>query len=341
MASIQKRPGPRYRVQVRLNGLYRSATFPTVALARRWATQTEHALYEQGHFAQAAAAQHRLDELLTRYAREVLPRKRPGTQGHQAQQLAWWTQQLGPLRLDQLTPARLTACRERLAETRAPATVNRYLAVLSHAFTVAIQEWGWLEASPLRRVRRLREPQGRIRCLDDAERQGLLVACAQSPNRLLLPVVVLALSTGARKQEILGLSWREVDWRRERVLLLVTKTGERRSVPLTGRALAELQALAKVRRLDTPLVFPRRDGRAPIDLRYAWQQAVRQAGLTDFRFHDLRHCCASYLAMHGASLVEIADVLGHKTFQMVKRYAHLTEAHTAQVVARMTAAIFA
>jgi integrase len=340
MASIQKRPGPRYRVQVRLKGRYRSATFPTRAQARRWAAQTEHALYEQVHFPVTEASRHTLRELLARYEREVLPHKRPGTQRHQAQQLAWWTQQLGHLRLDQVTPARLTACRERLAETRAPATVNRYLAVLSHAFSVAVQEWGWLEASSLRRVRRLREPQGRVRWLDDAERQCLLDACAQSPNRLLLPVVVLALATGARKQELLGLTWREVDLRRERVLLLVTKTGERRSVPLTGRALTELQTLAKVRRLDTALVFPRRDGRAPLDIRHAWQQAVRQAGLTDFRFHDLRHCCASYLAMHGASLVEMAEVLGHKTLHMVKRYAHLAEAHTAQVVARMTAAIF-
>ncbi len=341
MASIQKRPGPRYRVQVRLKGVYRSATLPTLEQARRWATQTEHRLYEQQHFVSVAAAQHRLSDLLTRYEQEVLPRKRPGTQRHQATQLAWWRQQLGTLRLEQLTPARLTACRERLAETRAPATVNRYLAVLSHALNVAVQEWGWLEVSPLRRVRHLREPQGRVRWLDDAERQRLLEACAQSPNRLLLPIVVLALATGARKQELLSLTWREVDLRRERVLLLVTKTGERRSVPLTGRALSALQALAQVRRLDTALVFPRRDGRAPLDIRHAWQQAVLQANRQDFRFHDLRHCCASYLAMHGASLVEIADVLGHKTFQMVKRYAHLTEAHTTQVVARMTAAIFA
>jgi integrase len=340
MASIQKRPGPRYRVQVRLKGVYRSATFPTLTQARRWATQTEHALYEQHHFPHAASAHYRLRDLLARYEREVLPRKSLGTQAHQAAQLAWWTHQLGHLRLDQLTPARLTACRERLAETRAPATVNRYLAVLSHAVQVAMQEWGWLEASPLRRVGRLREPGGRVRWLAEEERQRLLQACTQSPNRLLLPVVVVALATGARKQELLRLTWREVDLRRARLLLYATKTGEHRSVPLTGRALTELQTLAKVRRLDTALVFPRRDGRAPLDLRHAWQQAVRQAGLEDFRFHDLRHCCASYLAMHGASLVEIAEVLGHKTLQMVKRYAHLAEAHTAQVVARMTAAIF-
>ena len=111
-------------------------------------------------------------------------------------------------------------------------------------------------------------------------------------------------------------------------------------MPLTERALREMQALAKVRRIDTALVFPRRDGRAPIDLRYAWQQALRQAGLADFRFHDLRHTCASYLAMNGASLVEIAAILGHCTLQMVQRYAHLAEGHTAGVVARMNAALF-
>jgi integrase len=340
MASIQKRSRSRYRVQVRLQGHYRSATFPTRTQARRWATQTEHALYEQVHFPVTEASRHTLRELLARYEQEVLPRKRPGTQTHQAQQLAWWTQQLGHLRLDQLTPARLTACRERLAEGRTPATVNRYLAALSHAVNVAAVEWGWLEASPLRRVGRLREPRGRVRWLSEDERQRLVAACAASHNRVLLPVVVLALSTGARKQELVGLTWRDVDLRRERILLHHTKTGEARSVPLTGRALADLQALAKVRRIDSALVFPRRDGRAPIDLRYAWQQALQQADIPDFRFHDLRHCCASYLAMNGASLVEIAEVLGHKTLSMVKRYAHLAESHTAGVVARMTAAIF-
>lgn len=79
MATIQKRPGPRYRVQVRLKGCYHSATFPSLAQARQWATQTEHTLYEQHHFARPERARYRLRDLLTRYEREVLPRKSPGT----------------------------------------------------------------------------------------------------------------------------------------------------------------------------------------------------------------------------------------------------------------------
>lgn len=88
------------------------------------------------------------------------------------------------------------------------------------------------------------------------------------------------------------------------------------------------------------MLCPRVDGRRPIDLRYAWAQALQAAGITDFRVHDLRHSAASYLAMSGASLVEIAAILGHQTLQMVQRYAHLAEGHTASVVARMNAALF-
>ena len=78
----------------------------------------------------------------------------------------------------------------------------------------------------------------------------------------------------------------------------------------------------------------------PLDLTAPWRTALKRAEITDFRWHDLRHSAASYLAMNGASLAEIAEVLGHKTLAMVKRYAHLSEAHTAAVVERMNAAIF-
>ena len=77
-----------------------------------------------------------------------------------------------------------------------------------------------------------------------------------------------------------------------------------------------------------------------MDLKKPWEAAVRQAGLENFRFHDLRHTAASYLAMNGATTMEIAAVLGHKTLQMVKRYSHLTNSHTAKVVTAMNDKIF-
>jgi integrase len=81
-------------------------------------------------------------------------------------------------------------------------------------------------------------------------------------------------------------------------------------------------------------------GQADLNFSKAWTTALRRAGIQNFRFHDLRHTCASYLAMSGASLLEIADVLGHKTLQMVQRYAHLTEQHTQSIVERMNRAVF-
>lgn len=345
MATIQARRAQHgrahYRVQIRLQGVYRSATFPTLAEARQWAYVTEGALRAQRHFPTLEAAHHTLGGLIERYGREVLPTKSPRTAVNQAAQLAWWRTQLGTQRLSDVTPARLAACRDQLAVCRAPGTVNQYLASLSHAFSVAVTEWAWLEASPLRRVRHLREPRGRVRFLSEVERPRLLRACRASHNRTLYPLVVLALATGARKMELLQLTWRDVNLQRATITLQHTKNRERRTLPLADLALQEVQKLAKVRRIDTPLLFPRADGQQPIDLRYAWAQALQAAQITDFRFHDLRHSAASYLAMNGASLVEIAEVLGHKTLQMVKRYAHLSVAHTAGVVARMNAAIFA
>jgi integrase len=88
------------------------------------------------------------------------------------------------------------------------------------------------------------------------------------------------------------------------------------------------------------LVFPGHNPQQPIDLRTPWEAALRQAGIEDFRWHDLRHSCASYLAMNNATLADIAEVLGHKTLSMVKRYSHLSEAHTSKVIARMNEAIF-
>jgi len=341
MASIQKRSGrngARYRVQVRLQGRAISATFATKAQARQWATQVESGIQRTHHT--AVVVQVTLGELLQRYRHEVLPHKRRGTQVNQAHHLAWWTEALGLWPMADVTPARLGACRDALAQSRAPGTVNQYLRTLSHAFSVAVNEWIWLETNPMRRVRLLPEPRGRVRFLTDAERPRLLAACQASSNRHLYPLVILALATGARKMELLSLTWPQVDIGRALMTLYETKNGEPRSIPLTGPAVDVIRAHAKVVRLDTPLVFPRVDGRRPIDIRYAWYEALRQAEIDQFRFHDLRHSAASYLAMNGASLVEIADVLGHRTLVMVKRYAHLSEGHTRSVLDRMANEVF-
>jgi integrase len=262
----------------------------------------------------------------------------------QTLQLTWWRNQLGMYVLADLTPALIAEYRDKLAygndTPRANSTVNRYLAALSHAFTVAVKEWNWLDDSPMRKVRKPKEPRGRVRFLSDDERTRLLKACQESRNPYLYTVVVIGLSTGAQKMEILGLRWSDVDLHRACLILHDTKNWDRRVLPLTGYALELIQKHAMTRRTDTTLVFPDSTGRKPLSIRDAWENAVKRAAIENFHFHDLRHSAASYMLMNGASLAEIGEILGHRTPQMTKRYAHLSESYSRSVVARMNQAIF-
>ena len=243
--------------------------------------------------------------LLTRYRQEVLPRKKTRTQTNQGQHMAWWTQTLGARPVAELTPARLAACRDQLARERSAGTVNQYLRTLSHALSVAVREWGWLESNPLRRVPYLPEPPrpGAVSGRSRAPETPRGLPSERQPH---------ALPGGDISA---GLTWPQVVLWRALVTLHDTKNGTPRSILVTGQALDVMRAHAKVIRLDTLLVFPWADGLRPMDIRYAWSQALKQAEIANFRFHDLRHLTASYLAMNEARLVEIAEVLGHKTLK--------------------------
>lgn len=351
MATIEKRVSAdgkvTYRVKIRVKGSRPiTATFDRLTDARRWAQKIETAIREGRYFDTQEAKKHTLAGAISRYEEQVLSRK-PKSAYDQSIQLAWWRDAIGFHTLASVTPALLAEQRDKLANgitvrhtKRSQATVNRYMAVLSHLFTVAVKEWGWLQENPLAKVSKLKESRGRVRFLSDEERERLLKVCRASASAYLYPVVVLCLSTGARKMEILGLRWEDVDLDRGVITLHETKNGERRILPLTGYALDLLKKHSKVRMLGTSLLFPSKDLTKPVALRTAWETAVKHAGIEDFRFHDLRHSAASYLAMNGATLAEIGAVLGHKTSEMVKRYAHLSEAHTADVVARMNEKIF-
>jgi integrase len=201
---------------------------------------------------------------------------------------------------------------------------------LSAVLTVAVKEYGWLAKNPIPNVTRMPDSKGRERFLSAQEREDLMDACAASECPALLPLVQLALATGARKSELLGLLWANVDLDRRTVRFLDTKNGESRAVPLAGAAVASLKAWGKGA-ITTGPVFPYTKD----EIDKPWREARDEAGLQDFRFHDLRHSAASYLAMSGASLMDIAAILGHKTLAMVKRYSHLSEQHTTAAVDRM------
>jgi integrase len=353
MAAIQKRISDEgkisYRARVRLRGYpIQSATFERLTDARKWAAKTETEIREGRHFPTVESQRHTLAEAIDRYLAEVMPHK-PRSSRQQTPQLKWWKKKLGDYRLFDVTPALIVKTRTQLQAERkiSTATSNRYIAALGHVFTVAVKEWGWMQDFPTRKIARLPEPRGRVRFLDkEKELPALLKACKESPDLELHDVVIVALCTGCRKQEVLDLKWADVDFARGQIVLHETKNKQRRTVPLVGRAFDCLNIRYKTRRfLHSQYIFPQAAQNKPIDIDRSFAAARTAAAdevpsLEDFRFHDLRHTAASYLAMNGASVAEIAAVLGHKTLSMVQRYAHLSDAHTSAIVQRMNTALF-
>ena len=206
-----------------------------------------------------------------------------------------------------------------------PATVNRDLATLKTMFNKAVA-WEKLYKTPAKNVKFLREPNGRLRYLEKEEIPKLLSNCSERPR----PIVILALNTGMRRGEILGLKWQDIDFKRGIIYLLNTKNGERREVPMNQ---AVESALLKVRKHpDSPYIFCNPDGKSYHDIRKSFSTALKEAGITKFRFHDLRHTFASHLVMAGVDLNTVRELLGHKTLAMTLRYAYLSPDHKKRAV---------
>jgi integrase len=327
---------------IRKKGQHLSRTFRTKSDAKRWADKTE-AEMERGQ-AGLIPEGHRktLNQAIDRYFAEVLPSKAPGTINAFTGQLDYWKAQLGTLKLSDLSPVQISRCRDELAVAniaaagkperyRKPASVNRYLEALGSVLTTTVKQWHWLPASPMQAVAKLKLPRGRTRFLADAERDRLLKACRESKSPELYLAVMIAITTGARKGNIMQLHWEWIDWEHAVANIPKTKNGDPLQMPLVP----EVMQLLKDRREAggavklQGLVFPSEvSDRNPVLIEAAWRAAKKRAGIEDFRFHDLRHTAASYLAQNGLSLPQIGHVLGHKSVASTARYAHLVHDDT-------------
>lgn len=270
---------------------------------------------------------------------------------------AWWRRQLGHVVLQELTEDHVHATLEALAESRSryyagkdaegrsifkaragkvsPATVNRHAAALAAIITWAIKRRvapaGYVH--PCRTIERRTENNERTRFLSDDERLRLLDACRLARWPRMLGLVLMALTTGARKGELMGLRWADIDFERAEAQVAVTKNGEPRVLPLVPAVLAELQRFKAGPKV---LVFASpRDANKAFAFEGQFTRALKLAKVRDFTPHCLRHTCASMLAMNGASIAEIADVLGHRQLQVTKRYVHHSTGHKAALVNRV------
>jgi integrase len=229
---------------------------------------------------------------------------------------------LGKLRLDELTPFRIEQFkRERMqgttkrGTTRAPASVNHEMAVLSKILSLACDH-GQLETNPCRKVKKLRLNNRRHRYLTEAEEPRLLDACFGKRQHL-RPLIRLALQTGMRRGELLKLTWRDIDLGRAVIHIRDPKNGRDRAIPMNDEARAVLDQLCPGRADDRLFPFD--------EIKRAWNTSCRIAGIEDLHFHDLRHTFATRLADAGADAFTIAALLGHTTIQMAARYTHATD----------------
>ena len=295
-----------------------------------------------------------IDDYMAEYA---------GQDDSRPQRLRWWTAKLGNVRLVDLTDDHIFLALEELACQRgryyagadaddrpifrakrrpmAPATINRYAAALSAVLTWAVKRRvaprGW--ENPCKGIERRTEDNEVVRFLSDVERIALLRECKKSTWSRLYLFVMIGLTTGARRGEIERMRWGDFDLSLEQPVCSVNKTknGDRKVLPLVPAVVEEIR-----RHLGAPtaLVFASR--RRP-DVAFnhvpSWHRALKDAGIRNFRFHDLRHSCASYLAQNGASLLQIADVLGHRSLSVTQRYAHLATKHKSDLINRVLGGI--
>ena len=347
-----------FHAQVRMTGFpARTATFPTRRQAERWATTIEAEMIEGRHFRSIEARRRTLGAAIDRYIAEELPKKRDART--RRIRLLWWKEKLGSLKLAEVSSAILVEYRGLLArETytrakpaskrssmrgknapehkRSEATVNRYLAYLSHVFTTARREWHWIGHDPFDGVGKFTESKGRVRYLTEEERDRLLAETAKDP--VLHTVVLLALSTAARAGEITNLRWSDIDLKEGRALLRETKNADPRTVWLHGDALRALEEHGKVRRLNDDRVFVSAKGKL-YRHRPPFEAACKAAKVKDFTFHDLRHSAATYLAREGATEQQLKQIGGWKS-HVVSRYVHLAAEDVKDVQKKMNEKIF-
>jgi integrase len=345
MASFNKRRNgdgsTSWDAMVRIVGYpSRTKSFRSKLAAELWAARTESAA-KGGTLASANGMT--LGLLLD----EALPRlTNPSVAA-----FAYWREHMGDLRLEKITPELIASHRDLLlgadcrghnhktSKPRSSATVRNYIIELGRLFALAVKELRVMEANPVTRVTKPKGSAEVVRFLSDEERTALLAMCKTSDQPDLYAFVLFALTTGARKGEVSNLEWAQVDLARRWAIFPRTKNGDSRGVPLTNTVCALLTARLAERK---PLVAPYTPAQQslwmrvfPVDITKAWHGAIKRAKVENFRFHDLRHSCASAMAQAGANLPDIATLLGHKGLAMTLRYSHISNAGTSRLVDRV------
>lgn len=321
MATIRKLRG-RWQAQVRRRGMKpRCKSFDTRTEAEKWARDLETQVDRFGAAPDTKILEHTtLGDLLERYRREVSPLKRGSVQECQRidvlrrHDLAYRT-------LIGLSQQDIAAFRDERLQSVAPSTAVRELAILSHVLEVAIRDWGLpLARNVVKLVRRPVIRNERSRRLTGDEELRLVQACETGRIPFMQTLLILAIETGMRRGEILGLKWCDLSHNRRVISLTMTKNGTGREVPLSQRAFEALMEWKQCAEIDQSTIFPISAG----SLEQVWRRLLKRANVSSLRFHDLRHEGVSRLFERGLNMIEVSSISGHRDLRILKRYTHLS-----------------
>jgi integrase len=330
MTTIQVRKGKNktsYRVQFMRDGRRVSKTFPTKKAAEKFSAR----LIIDDDFSHSMTNQTLNSFLISDAIAEFLEQY-AGKDASLHQRLNYWSTVLGSLAVGKVTRQKVKSELRGLLKRCTPATVNRYKAALGTLYRYLLHEYD-VDHNPTRGIPLYTENNARTRFLSDDELNRLLKTCRQSKWDRLFMLVLLAITTGARRGELISCRWESVNFRMRTIHLSTTKNGEQRLLTLTKEALEELMRFRDSSGYLFPL--PKHSVVYFKNFDCYWKEALIGAHIEHFRFHDLRHTCASILAMNGASLLEIKQVLGYKTITMTQRYAHLCVGHQHKLTERV------
>ena len=213
-------------------------------------------------------------------------------------------------------------------EKVSPATVNRELSCLKSMFSKAV-EWERIEDNLMKKVKLFKENNVKERILDTDEIKSLIAGA--SPH--LKPILILALNTGMRRNEILSLKWQNINIKQGYILIEISKSGRSRKVPMNTLV---LETLGNFNRDNEYLFYNPRTKTHIKSIKTAFKTACRNAGITNLRLHDLRHTAATKMIEAGIDLVTVSRILGHSSIQMTMRYAHPTPENMQRAVDKLS-----
>ena len=315
MATIRKR-GAKWQVQVRRAGhRSQSRSFHVLKDAEAWARQVE-VQADRSELPGDPKVLHRitLGELVERYRDTVSVGKR----GYEVERIVLTAFLRHPIcckRLSEISTESFASYRDERLKTIKWSTLKRELSPLHNLFEIAKGEWRFpLRENPLNKLKLKPTFERRERRLRDGELQELLKAAQSCRNKLIEPIILVALTTAMRRGEILRIRWQHIDFERGSLLIPQTKNGLTRTIPITKDVMGILKAV----HVREDRVFPLTSNA----FRLAWDRVRIRAGIRDFHFHDFRHEAISRFFERGLSVPEVALISGHRDARMLFRYAH-------------------